>query len=69
MYKTFKGVLRPSGKLELLEGHPPKKSMQVLVTFVDTIFEENTELSELGDYLQQLEAYEDQLAKGEVQWR
>ncbi len=58
MFKTAKDVLKPHGKLELLEGRPPNKPMNVLVTFVDGLFEETTEVSELGDYLQQLERYE-----------
>lgn len=67
MYKTVAGVLKPNGKIELSKEFLPERPVQVLVTFVEESLEE--ELSELGDYLQQLEAYEELLAKGEIQWR
>jgi predicted DNA-binding antitoxin AbrB/MazE fold protein len=69
MYKTVTGVLKPDGKIELSEGHPPKQPVKVLITFVDESLQEMAQLSELGDYLQQLEAYEELLAKGEIRWQ
>jgi hypothetical protein len=69
MYKTVAAMLNPNGKIELYEGCPPDHPIRVLVTFVEEPFEELAHLSELGDYLPQLEAYEDRLAKGEIRWR
>ncbi|MEM2947893.1 MAG: hypothetical protein QXN96_06650 [Candidatus Bathyarchaeia archaeon] len=69
MYKTVPGVLKPNGKIELSDISLPSRPVKVLVTFVEEPLEEEAQLSELGDYLHQLEAYEDLLAKGEIVWR
>lgn len=69
MYRTVAGVLKPDGRIELSEGSSPDRPVKVLVTFMEGPSEETAELSELGDYLRQLEAYEDLLAKGEIRWR
>jgi hypothetical protein len=41
----------------------------VIVTILDEDLSKESKLSEVGDYLEQLENYEKALAKGLVQWK
>lgn len=66
-YKTLEGILHPDGRLTLSPDELPEHPVRVMVTLLEDGGE--AELSELGDYLDQLTDYEDRLARGEVQWQ
>lgn len=69
MLTTVKGIMKPDGKIELDDCDMPQGPVKVLVTILDEEIEETKQLSEQGDYLKQLESYEDALAKGSIQWK
>lgn len=66
-YKTLECVLQPDGKVTLPPDELPNHPVRVMVTILEE--EDETLLSELGDYLEQLTDYEERLARGEVQWQ
>jgi len=66
-FKTVEGVSHPDGRLDLPRDEAPDRPMRVMVTIHEEA-EEST-LLDLGDYLEQLEEYEERLARGEIQWR
>lgn len=65
-YKTVEGTLHPNGTVTLTPEDLPARSTRVMVTFLDA---EDEALSDLGDYQEQLQDYEERLARGEIQWR
>lgn len=67
MYKTLNGVLTPDGKLTLENEKMPEFPMEVKVTIVKPY--SGPDLSDIGDYNENLESYEDRLAKGEISWK
>ena len=67
VYKTLEGVLHPNGTLALPPEELPDHSVRVLITFLED--HDQSPLSELGDYLEQLSDYEERLARGEVTWQ
>lgn len=67
IYKTLEGVLNPDGRLMLPPDEMPEHAVRVMVTILED--GEDEPLSELGDYLDQLTAYEDRLARGEIRWQ
>ena len=69
MLKTVKGIIRPNGKIDLDDFEIPKFPIRVIVTILDEDLSKESKLSEVGDYLEQLENYEEALAKGQVQWK
>jgi hypothetical protein len=66
-YRTLEAVLHPDGKLTLTPAELPERPVRVMVTILEA--EGETALSEPGDYLEQLTAYEEKLARGEIQWQ
>jgi hypothetical protein len=66
VYRTLEGTLHPDGRILLSEGELPPKPVRVLVTLLD---DEDSGLLELGDYLDQLNDYEERLARGEIRWQ
>jgi len=69
MLKTVKGIIRPNGKIDLDDFEIPQFPIRVIVTILDEDLSKGGNLSEVGDYLEQLENYEEALAKGQVQWK
>ncbi|HLE86150.1 MAG: hypothetical protein NUV74_01350 [Candidatus Brocadiaceae bacterium] len=69
MLKTVKGIIRPNGKIDLDDFEIPQFPIRVIVTILDEDLSKESKLSEVGDYLEQLENYEEALAKGQVQWK
>jgi len=69
MLKTVKGIIRPNGKIDLDDFEIPQFPIRVIVTILDENLSKERKLSEVGDYLKQLENYEKALAKGQVQWK
>lgn len=67
MLKTVKGIIRPNGKIDLDDFEIPQFPIRVIVTILDEDLSKESKLSEVGDYLEQLENYEESLAKGQVQ--
>jgi hypothetical protein len=67
VYRTVEGILRPDGTLTLASGELPSQPVRVMIT----LLEEDTEheLAQPGDYLAQLNDYEERLARGEIQWQ
>jgi len=57
----------PDKRVNLPREELPQCHVLVHVTFLEPADEAT--LAEPGDYLQQLEAYEQRLAKGQVQWQ
>jgi hypothetical protein len=66
-YKTLEGVLHPDGRVALSPDELPDHPVRVMVTLLED--GEETALSAMGDYLDQLTDYEERLARGEVQWQ
>ncbi|HEY7154551.1 MAG TPA: hypothetical protein VH575_11375 [Gemmataceae bacterium] len=66
-YRTLESVLQPDGKLTLAPAELPDHPVRVMVTILES--EEETALTELGDYLEKLTDYEERLARGEIQWQ
>ncbi len=69
MLKTVKGIIRPNGKIDLDDFEIPQFPIRVIVTILDEDLSKESKLSEVGDYLEQLENYEEALTKGQVQWK
>ena len=69
MLKTVKGIIRPDGKIDLDDFEIPQFPIRVIVTILDEDLLKESNLSEVWDYLEQLENYEEALAKGQVQWK
>ena len=69
MLKTVKGIIRPNGKIDLDDFEIPQFPIRVIVTILDEDLSKESNLSEVGDYLEQLENYEEALTKGQVQWK
>jgi len=70
MYKTLKGTLSPDGRIDIKENWLPDHPVKVMVTFLEDLQSpEEISLTELGDYLQELESYEERLAKGDIRWK
>jgi hypothetical protein len=67
IYKTVEGVLHPDGTISLPQAELPDHDVHVMITILER--EEDALLSEPGDYLNHLNAYEEQLARGEIQWQ
>ena len=66
---STKGIIRPNGKIDLDDFEIPQFPIRVIVTILDEDLSKESNLSEVGDYLEQLENYEEALAKGQVQWK
>lgn len=66
-YRTLEAVLQPDGKLTLGPAELPQRPVRVMVTILES--DEETILSEPGDYLKKLSEYEESLARGEIQWQ
>lgn len=66
-YRTLEGVLHPDGKVTLSPAELPGRPVRVMVTILEP--DEETELSEAGDYLDKLTEYEEKLGRGEIQWQ
>ncbi len=66
-YRTLEGVLHPDGKVTLAPADLPGHPVRVMVTILEP--EEESELSEVGDYSEKLSEYEEKLARGENQWQ
>lgn len=66
-YKTVQGVLHPDGTLSLPHEELPNHDVPVMITILEQ--SEESLLSEPGDYLNQLTAYEERLARGDIQWQ
>lgn len=66
-YRTLEGVLHPDGKVTLSPAELPERSVRVMVTILDS--DEETSLTETGDYLEKLTEYEERLARGDIQWQ
>ncbi len=70
MYRTIMGVLYPEGRIEFSEEESMNYPVEVMVTILDEgLREELSELSSMGDYLKNLNLYEDQLAQGKFLWK
>lgn len=67
MFPTYEGVLHPDGTVQLTQDRLPGRAVRVLVTLLES--EDDSSLSEPGDYLERLEDYEDRLARGEIRWQ
>jgi hypothetical protein len=65
-YRTIEGTLNPDGTVSLPPGELPQNPVRVMVTLLE---DADAALTEPGDYLDQLTAYEERLARGEVQWQ
>jgi hypothetical protein len=66
-YKTLEGVLHPDGKVALPAADLPDHPVRVMVTILEAT--DDAELTELGDYCERLEDYEERLARGEITWQ
>ena len=66
-YRTLEATLYPDGKLTLGRADLPDRPTRVMVTLLEEALD--ADLTEPGDYLQQLESYEDRLARGEIRWQ
>ena len=68
IYKTLEGVLSPDGHVSLPPGGAPSAFSP---RDGHNIGEQRRgcALSEVGDYLDRLKDYEEQLARGEIQWQ
>jgi hypothetical protein len=69
VYKALETTLTltPDGRLALLPEDLPAQTARVRVTILEEA--NDRELSELGDYHDRLADYENQLARGEIQWQ
>jgi hypothetical protein len=67
VYSTLEGVLHPDGTVTLPPEQLPGRPVRVLVTILEE--DEQSQLAEPGDYLEQLENYEERLARGEIRWQ
>lgn len=67
IFKTLEAVLHPDGTVTVPPGELPDHPVNVMITILERGEESN--LSELGDYLTQLTDYEERLARGEIQWQ
>jgi hypothetical protein len=67
MYKTVNGILTPDGKLTLENDSIPEFPVEVMVTFVKPF--SDLDLSDIGDYSENLTSYEEKLANGEISWK
>ncbi len=67
IYKTVEGVLHPDGTISLPQEELPTHDVPVMITILEP--SEEALLSEPGDYLKHLTAYEEQLARGDIQWQ
>ena len=66
-HKTVEAILQPDGHVLLPREDLPDHPARILVTFLER--EDETGLSEPGDYLEQLTDYEERLARGEIKWQ
>jgi hypothetical protein len=66
-FKTMESILQPDGRLTLPASELPARPVRVMVTVLEA--DEDSRLSELGDYHAALTDYEERLARGEVQWQ
>lgn len=66
-YKTVEGVLHPDSTVSLPREELPDHDVKVMITILE--HDEESLLSEVGDYLSQLGDYEERLARGEIQWQ
>jgi len=66
-YKTLEGVLHPDGRVILPPSELPGYPVRVMVTILGA--EDETGLSEPGDYLERLTEYEERLGRGEIRWQ
>ena len=65
--KRLQGMLNADGRITLPTDELPERPIRVIVTILED--EEEDTLSELGDYSNQLTAYESRLARGEIRWQ
>lgn len=65
MKKTLTTILHPDGKVDLPAYQKPQHPIKVKLTFL----EDGLDDAELGDYLAELENYEEKLARGDIRWK
>ena len=66
MARILEGILEPTGRIKLTNGKMPDHPVKIKMT----VLEETMQLlDEIGDYLPQLENYENLLAKGKIRWK
>jgi hypothetical protein len=65
--RTVEGVLHPDGSLSLSPAELPDHPVRVMVTILEA--EDDSWLSQPGDYLERLTEYEERLARGEMRWQ
>ena len=70
-YKTISAILDPDGKINIPKEELPDHSIKVMITYLENLLSKNEtdSLIDVGDYLSNLETYEDNLAKGEIRWK
>jgi hypothetical protein len=66
-FRTVESVLQPDGRLMLAASELPARPVRVMVTVLEA--DEDSRLTELGDYNATLSDYEERLARGEIQWQ
>ena len=66
-FRTVETVLQPDGRLTLSASELPARPVRVMVTVMEA--DEDSRLTELGDYNAALTDYEDRLVRGEIQWQ
>lgn len=66
-FKTIESVLQPDGQLTLPASELPARPVRVMVTVLE--LDEDTSLTEFGDYNAALTNNEEWLARGEIQWQ
>ena len=66
-FKTIEGVLHPDGTLTLPKQDLPDHDVRVMVTLLEGTAD--AALAEVGDYNEQLQDYEERLARGEIRWQ
>jgi hypothetical protein len=66
-FKTVESILKPDGRLTLPPSELPARPVRVMVTVLEA--DEDSRLTELGDYNAALTDYEERLARGEIQWQ
>lgn len=69
MFTSIKGIMKPDGKIELDDFEIPQVTVKVMVTILEEKTDEEKQLSEVGNYLEELESYEEALVNGNVKWK
>jgi hypothetical protein len=66
-FKTVESTLQPDGRLTLPASELPSRPVRVMVTVLEP--DDDSQLSDIGDYHAVLTDYEERLAQGEIQWQ